>query len=94
MNEEQHMRLHELAGKRKNREFRDQWISAMIEAINDGARPGFLYENSIICPWCGAEYNADVESEYYATEGNHNETCYKCKKEFAIDTDISITYST
>ena len=71
--------------ERKHKEY----IAAVIE--DDGR---FIAEDNIICPWCGSEWDADFEAEYYCNEGEHTEICEECGKSFIIETEVSISYNT
>lgn len=50
-------------------------------------------EDEIYCPWCGCEIERCEMPEAYE-EGDHAIECPNCRKEFALETNVSITYST
>ncbi|SRR3972149_1020349 len=49
------------------------------------------HTNQIICPYCGHE---DDESWNLEEEGETQKTCESCEKEFNVEKEVSITYST
>ena len=82
-----------LSEEERRKTKRKEWIEESIKEMDEGEDGQFDFENNIICPWCGDEWYADFEDDYYADEGEHETQCYSCDKAFIIDTNVSITYS-
>ena len=51
-------------------------------------------EDFIICPYCGEKHEDNFEDKCFQNEGEHEFECYECKKEFKVETEISVSYST
>lgn len=52
------------------------------------------YTDDVICPNCGSKNEADGESEEFYRDGNHEMNCGNCDYLFALETHVSISYST
>lgn len=64
-----------------------------VEEIAEGIENGeFEYEREIICPYCGETIEDD--ECVYDEDGEHEVECYHCEKNFQLETNISISYST
>lgn len=53
------------------------------------------FTNEIVCPYCGEEYGDSWEKEKDTFDGPlDDEECQSCGKEFQVQRNGSITYST
>ena len=57
--------------------------------------------NKIICPYCGYEYDLELEGTYISDEyvdiyeeGTEEYTCEKCKRKFKLEIFFEWTYRT
>jgi len=50
------------------------------------------YQDMIVCPWCGSKWYDD--DSYYASAGTTEETCEECGREFSVEANIEVTYTT
>ena len=51
------------------------------------------WTDEVVCPWCGYEHT-DSWERHMDNGGEEDEICSGCGKNFTIECDISVTYST
>lgn len=63
--------------------------------IQIGAIEETVYEDEVICPWCGEVHNIDCNDSYQVFEDDehHELMCFDCKKTFFVETHIKYSFS-
>lgn len=62
---------------------------SLMKLINDGGQ-------DVACPHCGDTFSAEWDTEYGDPLPGIGDlhTCPNCDKEFFVDTDVRVTYTT
>lgn len=52
------------------------------------------YNHEPICPYCGRRFTDAWELDFGGMEGSTTVTCYGCERDFFVEREVTVTYST